>query len=256
MNARRELYELVSCIVNDEIRQFTLDMLEAAPVVFWTEKASKNHHPKDERGPQGNLIHTVRVIKLARIMASGCPLDQIVVDVITSAASLHDTGRHGLYGLDEHTVSNHPFLVRELARSKGLTCPYIADILTLIERHMGKWGDPEYFPEVTPSAILHLADMVSANAEKVWGTEKMEEISWAGDIPFKDQGMDEDKMSLFEELAEDNEYWKSALKFVKQVSSRKLSSLTDNQRGWLQDIIASLTVELNRKTAREVFEEQ
>ena len=80
-------------------------------------------------------------------------------------------------------------------------------------------------------------------------------MSWVGDIPFKEIGMNEDKMQLLGELAEDNNYWRNALKFVKQVSSRKLYTLSNSQRGWLFDIDATLGVELNKRATKEVFDD-
>lgn len=78
---------------------------------------------------------------------------------------------------------------------------------------------------------------------------------WEGDTPFKEIGMTEDKMRLLEELAQDNNYWKNSLYFIRSVSSRKLHSLTLRQRNWLFDIDATLGVELNKRTAREVFDD-
>lgn len=255
MNNKEELLGLVGLINNVEIANFTRKLLDAAPNTFWTAKASRNHHPLDEKGNGGNLLHTVRVVKLVRIMAEGCQLDQIDVDILTSAAILHDICRYGLTGTEDFTTADHPQLVRELARINKVSCPRSVDVFVLIERHMGKWGDKPYNPEITPSAILHMADVVSARAEQVWGGDKLPEAAWVGDTPFKGIGMTKDKMELLKELADDNEYWKSTLKFINQISSRKLSSLTDRQRDWLSNIIASLDVELDRQAPKEVFDE-
>lgn len=78
-------------------------------------------------------------------------------------------------------------------------------------------------------------------------------MTWLGNIPFKELGMTEQLMDLLKELAEDSDYWRGASSFVRQVADRKLSSLSDNQRDWLSNIIASLAVELNRRAAGEVY---
>lgn len=82
-------------------------------------------------------------------------------------------------------------------------------------------------------------------------------MSWIGssEVPFAHLGMTQQMWDLMKELSEDNEYWASAHSFVSGVKYRKLDTLTDAQRGWLEDIVATLRVELNRRTAREVFEE-
>lgn len=82
-------------------------------------------------------------------------------------------------------------------------------------------------------------------------------MTWIGspEVPFARLGMTQEMWALMRELGEDNEYWKSAYSFVSGVKHRKLDTLTDRQRAWLEEIIATLGVELNRRTAREVFEE-
>lgn len=79
---------------------------------------------------------------------------------------------------------------------------------------------------------------------------------WIGKTPFEEIGMTEDKVSLMEELAEDNVYWSNALSFMRSIQTRKLSSLTNRQRNWLYDIDAALGVELNKRIAREAFEDR
>ncbi len=78
-------------------------------------------------------------------------------------------------------------------------------------------------------------------------------MSWVTHIPFKEQGMTEDMVVLLEDLAEESDYWSSASDFVYQVHSRDHSSLSDKQRDWIGDIIATLAVELNRKEAKELY---
>ena len=78
-------------------------------------------------------------------------------------------------------------------------------------------------------------------------------MSWVTHIPFKEQGMTEDMVVLLEDLAEESDYWRSASDFVYQVQGRDHSSLSDGQKDWIRDIIATLAVELNRKVARELY---
>lgn len=242
-----ELNQLVQSISDDEIRRFTEQMLVAFPSAFWTNRASRNHHPPDERGTGGNLLHSVRVVKLVRILAETCKTGQLGVDILTSAASMHDGCRYGLDGAAGYTIEEHPHLIRKLAMAKGITCKYSDAIFTIIENHMGIWGDPQFLPDLTPSAILCVADTISARAEQVWGEEKIPEINWAGGVPFQDIGMTEEKMDLMGELAETNDYWETSNKFVNSMSSRRIESLTEKQQSWLHRISDSLDEELDKR---------
>ena len=78
-------------------------------------------------------------------------------------------------------------------------------------------------------------------------------MTWIGSIPFEELSMTENMIILLEELAEDSEYWRSASSFIHQVKDRELSTLSDSQRDWIGGIMATLTVELDRRTAKDVF---
>jgi len=121
---------------------------------------------------------------------------------------------------------------------------------------MGRWGPYPYVPKVTPDSVLHLADAISSHANEVWEQLGESSTSWVGCVPFSDKGMTQEQVTLMEELAEDNSYWKTALSFIRSSSSRKWGTLSVKQQDWIMDIIASLGVELNRREAEEVFEEQ
>jgi len=248
MSNKENLLSFLLLIKNPEIRHFTEDMLGVMPSVFWTARASKGHHPEDERGIEGNIVHSERVVKIVRVMAEGTRISPDELDCLTSAALLHDGCRHGLYGTENTTVNNHPSLIRELASNHGINCAYAVEIFALIERHMGKWGTPEYWPEITPSAMLHMADMISAHAEQIWPIGGDLKPSWTGSTPFQEIGINEEEMQLLEELAEDIDYWKSACSFVKSLRNRKFSSLTDKQRNWLDSIKSSLEDELDKQS--------
>lgn len=50
-------------------------------------------------------------------------------------------------------------------------------------------------------------------------------------------------VTLFHELAEDNEYWKGALKFYIDNKHYKVDQLTPKQLNWLDKIVESLVEE-------------
>lgn len=76
-------------------------------------------------------------------------------------------------------------------------------------------------------------------------------MTWVGQIPFEDIGMTEDKMDMLAELAEDNKYWKRAHSFVHSIAGSVPSSLSYNQRRWLNTIILGLDDELYKKSWKE-----
>lgn len=55
------------------------------------------------------------------------------------------------------------------------------------------------------------------------------------------------------ELAEDSEYWENANAFILKVLGRPVNSLTSRQDYWLENIKASVVVEVDRKEARIAF---
>lgn len=65
--------------------------------------------------------------------------------------------------------------------------------------------------------------------------------------------LDREKYDLLKELAEDNDYWASALKFVDSVKNMDFYSLTDKQADWLTSIMAELSVRANKETARGLY---
>lgn len=238
------------------IRDFTIHMMSVAPASFRTAKASRNNHPPDEREPGGNILHTIRVTKLVKLMADSCSLDRITTDTIIAAAIIHDICRYGLDDEHEATLKEHALLPRELAKRHSITCEYDEDIFRIAEGHMGKWGPHPYTPQVFPGAIIHLADMVSAHANEVWEQLGASEASWVGGVPLLSQGMTQELMTLMEELAEGSEYWKTALSFVRSMSNRKIGTLSAKQQDWIHNIIASLKVELDKREAERAFGEE
>lgn len=256
VDAYTGLLVLVGTIHTPCIRDFTIAMLKAAPPSFRTARASKNHHPLDEREPGGNSLHTLRVVKLVKLLADVCDYDRLTTDLVTSAASIHDLCRYGLNDENEATLKEHALLPRMLAGRHFITCEYANDIFNIAENHMGRWGPNQYFPQACPSDIIHIADALSARAHEIWEQLGTGPSSWLGDVPFTDKGMTQEKVDIMEELAEDNEYWKTALSFFRSVSTRKFSTLSDRQKDWLYNIVDSLEVELNRKEARKAFESE
>ncbi len=171
MDTKGELIARLEAIEDKEIKGFTKELLKAAPEVYWTARASKNHHLSDERLVGGNLLHTLRVVRLLDLIAESCRIMGLEKDTLIAAGILHDLCRYGLEGNSGYTVPEHPLLVRALAIRLNLDFRNTLKgdtLLSIIERHMGIWGNPPFKPEVNLDSLLHLADCISARAEEVW----------------------------------------------------------------------------------------
>lgn len=248
-----KLAMLAGTISTPSIRDFTIEMLKVASPSFGTARASRNNHPADEREPEGNALHTLRVAKLVRLIADVCDHSTILVDIVTSAALIHDEGRYGLDDEDEVTTKEHPLIPRKLAERHSITCEHANIIFDIVEAHMGRWGPTPHTPKISLDVVLHLADAISAHANEVWEPLGIAGDSWVGSVPFSVQGMTQDKMDLFGELAEGGGYWKTGLSFVRSVSSRKYDGLTEKQQVWIEKIIQSLGEELDKRTAKDEY---
>jgi len=162
-----DLYRQVHLIFNPSIRDFVLSMLSYAPAGFYERPASTRHHLLDERGESGNLLHTIRVVKIVLILVDVSTIRDTEKDVLVASAILHDLCRYGLDGESEHSCSNHPSLVRIVAEEHSLTCDCYDLIMRIIENHMGRWGSPQFIPHISLDGVLHFADCICARALEV-----------------------------------------------------------------------------------------
>jgi len=165
----------VNMIRDTEVKDLTKFILKTIPKRTWTMRTSKNHHPEDERGYCGNIIHTLRVIKLSNLLLLEVDPEPWQRDVTISQASLHDCKKfgpdcemnwmhpeHAKLAADE--IRGASFLFPEMSKSSKDMVEIIA---TSVENHMSKWQKPPvYVPKIgSPldlSFILVLADFISA----------------------------------------------------------------------------------------------
>jgi len=162
-----ELYHQVHLIANPSIHDFVLSMLSYAPAGFFERPASANHHPLDERGENGNLLHTIRVVKMVLVLIDISIIKGISHDVLIASAILHDLCRYGLNDESELSCKDHPLLVKRLAEEHSLTCDNFYLIMRIIENHMGRWGYPSFIPHIILDGVLHIADCICARALEV-----------------------------------------------------------------------------------------
>lgn len=135
-------------------------MLTIAPKYFYICPASSSgkYHPEISLG-EGGLCRHVKAALLVfnETLRSDCimeaffktKLKDFELDAIRGAIILHDLCKQGLDDIGEHTIIEHPILVRELTKKipkemKDNLSPDEKQVLNLmiyaIESHMGQWN--------------------------------------------------------------------------------------------------------------------
>ena len=168
-----QLSILVQSIQDKSTKTFTLSMIEKAAATAWSRSASLRHHLQDEREEFGNLLHSIRVASICKILSEAftitCEYSKSEGDdILLSAAILHDLCKHGLFGISEKSRPDHPNLVRVFADQWELTCDHFEDIMSTIENHMGRWGPSiPLVLDLDSRAALHIADLIVARWAEV-----------------------------------------------------------------------------------------
>lgn len=180
INPITQIYDAMSSIYNDSIRSWSMSMMSHAPQAFWDKPASSTgrYHKEDENDQYGQVIHTLRVIAVAEHLVRMSDLTDIERDILISAASLHDICKYGVDGESEHTLSEHPQLVKSLWERNLLIlpkCDYDHQIIATILQHSGRWGGLPLPSSTKLGKLLHIADfMASRNNIEIDLNKEME----------------------------------------------------------------------------------
>jgi len=169
----------LSQIKNDVIYELTVKALYNAPAYFWFVPASSSgkYHPKLSLGISGLVRHTKAAVRIALELFNNpmlCPFpSDLEKDMIISALILHDTCKQGIKDDGEHTVYDHPILVRgklkptDMAGEIDELWDAICDI---IETHMGPWNKNREgveildVPDTELQKFAHLCDFLASRA--------------------------------------------------------------------------------------------
>jgi len=157
----------IGLIRNKDLRELVRRTVDELPEAFWKREASKMYHPPDERGEGGNLIHTLRVIKVADRILDTTTYNSSTRDIMRAGSILHDSQRHGPDGTSRVTVKEHPQLAKALLESlvEGHV-PEVKEVGDILEKHMGKFQNPSYpVSEIPLSDILHIADFLASQTD-------------------------------------------------------------------------------------------
>jgi len=192
------ILEEINYIFDESIKSFVRSILIRASS-FWTipSSFSGKYHPSDEHNAGGNVLHTKRVVRAAKIMSESYSLGREDTDVILAACILHDlTKGIKLQGEDSfHYDPMHPYTVgsfvkkcqeddkRYASESQSSTLYLSEDavqaILRLVRCHLGPWSPvPETVPITYMDMIVHMADNIASKLHYVVDGDNVVKERW------------------------------------------------------------------------------
>lgn len=186
-------------LINDSgIKQFVRSLL-LKQTSFWLIPSSFSglHHPPDERGASGNVLHTKRVVRVVMLLSNSQDRSTTEKDILIAAALLHDItkGRDHADGIIRYDEF-HPYtvetavdwarmedekMIQEGGTSSSLWIDQeaLTQILRLVRCHMGTWSPiPETVPLSTLEWMLHHADLIASKLHWIIDGDDVLEARW------------------------------------------------------------------------------
>ncbi len=196
------LLDEIILIEDDAIRSFVRSILLKSGI-FWEipSSFSGKYHPPDEHGFGGNVLHTKRVVRVARIMCDSYSLSSEETDVIIAACLLHDitkgieSEKNGMFQYDPM----HPYTVgtlitdcinydKDYANDSQSSSLFISEesiqsILRLVRCHLGPWSPvPETYPITYMDYIVHISDNIASKLHQVIKDSELFNEKWIKSI--------------------------------------------------------------------------
>jgi HD domain len=183
--------DILSMIKDDELKKFISSIFyrvftykSMGGSAFWESPSSldPSDHPPDEYENDGLLIHTRRTAKLAMCMGSAVSLPDDDMDILITAALLHDVTK-AIYCNEEFEVTHDPLHIYTIdsflhfmksddvkrasdSVSHTLNVPYekLSKIVRMIHTSHGVWSPIlETVPQTELERILAMANYVAEN---------------------------------------------------------------------------------------------
>jgi len=184
----KPLLNEINLIEDAAIKSFTRALMLQVDE-FWVGPSSPSgkFHPPDERGVGGDVLHTKRVVQITRMLAFTQERDFFEVDMLTSAALLHDITKlvdrgNGVVKSDPMhmlTVDRLLSSVRSLeiegslvGGSTVLDLDSITSgkIMRCVRCHYGKFSPiPEVVPVTPFEMTVHWADHLASKLHEIEG---------------------------------------------------------------------------------------
>ena len=185
-NVLSPLLEEISLIEDDGLKSFVRSVLFRADS-FWVVPSSFSgkYHPPDEHNQGGNVLHTKRTVRAAKILSESHSLSAEEKDLVVAACLLHDltkgkVEKDGSFSYDKM----HPYTVgdfvkfcqeddKKYASDISSSTLYVSEedvqtLLRLIRCHLGPWSPvPETVPITYLDMIVHLADNIASKVHYI-----------------------------------------------------------------------------------------
>ncbi|MBW2671843.1 MAG: hypothetical protein JRD89_00325 [Deltaproteobacteria bacterium] len=144
-------------IVDPQLKDFVFHCLRHAPPAFWEMPASATgrHHPSDERGPGGLLIHILRLLSVTDdamqwLKAAGYS-ERKWRDWWIATSILHDL----LRATERYKKRHGPEMAKRIEARLDSRYRQLADA---IRRHEGPWSDGGPSTRNWFGLLFHMAD--------------------------------------------------------------------------------------------------
>lgn len=152
-----------------DIRATTEAILALAPAHYATVPSSSTgrYHPRDEIAEGGQVLHTRRVVRLARELGRKDSLPLHDIDLLTAAAIVHDLAKFG-WGEKptRHSQKGHEYALRYNTQDDLSEHPHYDAITCVAMLHSGQWGPRPFVGTsealIALGAILHTADYLAS----------------------------------------------------------------------------------------------
>jgi hypothetical protein len=195
------ILEEINYIQDQQIKSFVRSILLQAKT-FWLipSSFSGKYHPSDEHNASGNMLHTKRVVRAAKVLADSYTLGTAERDLVYAASLLHDVTK-GVSSNGDSQDSTfvydplHPYTVGMLVKKcqendKKYTSDSssstlyldedtVQSILRLVRCHLGPWSPvPETTPVTYLETIVHIADNIASKVHYIVDGNNIVEDRW------------------------------------------------------------------------------
>lgn len=193
------LFDEIELISDYNIRSFVRSILVRAES-FWKipSSFSGKYHPKDEHNEGGNVLHTKRVVRAAKVISDSYSLPKEERDIVYAACLLHDITK-GISSKEDPSYfyydPMHPYTVgkfvekcqeydKKFAGESQSSTLFVSEdivqsILRLVRCHLGPWSPVvETIPITYLEIIVHLADNLASKVHYIVDGNNIIEDRW------------------------------------------------------------------------------
>jgi hypothetical protein len=194
----KPLEEEIEMISDISIKSFVKSILLRVEG-FWKipSSFSGKYHPPDEHNEGGNVLHTKRVLRAAKVISDSYSLSSEERDLVYAACLLHDITK-GVLDSDKgyfHYDPMHPYTVgmfvekcqqydKKYAGESQSSTLFVSEetvqsILRLVRCHLGPWSPvPETVPITYLDIIVHLSDNLASKLHYLVDGDEIVEQRW------------------------------------------------------------------------------